>query len=322
MNLDVHEHALEYLSIHLSLRDRKEIIRVLCHSNPDHLTTAVRHAFNAYEPIIRDIHDAVDLSETLSDLEAFLDDLFKTAKVQVTHTSAADTSATPAFVPSIGEFVQLLRRHSKSLHKFLHQVCKNNPELAGWYVEYAKSAAQQFRRETSETEGAGNMTEALNRLFANLSPKNRDNILILLDRHSTYLDKTHRSSVTRLDSVLGKDDAFHSPQPILELPIPARPQNKIKIWRAGSRLTVPPSVSDGLQGGKMYETKGINRGPGAFLGKWKDLLDHSETSILEPEAIGWDAQKAFCDVHHDKHIVMEQMGGAFRKELARRGCEW
>ena len=66
-----HKLALEYLNVQLSIRDRKQIIQVLCHSSPDHVTSTVRVAVAAYEPVIRNIHDAVDLSDTLFDFEVF-----------------------------------------------------------------------------------------------------------------------------------------------------------------------------------------------------------------------------------------------------------
>jgi hypothetical protein len=37
-----HGLALEYLSVYLSIRDRREIIRVMCYNSPDHVTTIVR----------------------------------------------------------------------------------------------------------------------------------------------------------------------------------------------------------------------------------------------------------------------------------------
>lgn len=62
---DSHRLALEYLSCKLSIRDRAEIVKVACHSHPDHVTALVRTVVNAYEPVIRHMHNAVDLADTV-----------------------------------------------------------------------------------------------------------------------------------------------------------------------------------------------------------------------------------------------------------------
>jgi len=62
----------------------------------------------------------VDLSDTVSDFEAFLGDMLKISKIQ------DETS-----IPTVGDFVALLKKHQYSCHKFLHQVCKNGKELTG-----------------------------------------------------------------------------------------------------------------------------------------------------------------------------------------------
>lgn len=70
-----HEKAMEYLSLQLAIRDRTEIVRVMCKRNPDILTAAVRQGVEAYTPMIRHVHQAVNLSDTLWDFERFLTDM-------------------------------------------------------------------------------------------------------------------------------------------------------------------------------------------------------------------------------------------------------
>lgn len=65
MKEDSHKLALDYLSCKLSIRDRTEIVRVSCHNHPDHVTALVRTIVNAYEPVIRHMHNAVDLADTM-----------------------------------------------------------------------------------------------------------------------------------------------------------------------------------------------------------------------------------------------------------------
>ncbi|KAI9871604.1 MAG: hypothetical protein M1823_008399, partial [Watsoniomyces obsoletus] len=76
-----HTLALEYVSTALSIRDRKEIINVLCHSSPDYLTQSIRQLVDAYEPVIRHLHNAVNLSGTIGDFEYFIKDMIKLAKI-------------------------------------------------------------------------------------------------------------------------------------------------------------------------------------------------------------------------------------------------
>jgi hypothetical protein len=113
-----HTLALEYLSLSLAVRDRNKIIDVLCHNSPDHLTQAVRDGVAAYDPMIRQVHQAVDLSATVGDFQAFMDDMFKVAKPK--------KDGKPA---SVEDFVQLLHSHMGASHRFLHQVAKNGKEV-------------------------------------------------------------------------------------------------------------------------------------------------------------------------------------------------
>jgi hypothetical protein len=205
-----HKQALEYLSIHLSIRDRRQLIQVLCKSTPDHLTMSVREVVDAYEPVIRRMHKAIDLASTLSDFEYFLKDLIKLGRIRT------DNKTNKAVVPTVGDFVQLLRKHQRSCHVFMHQCAKNDKELTGWYLDWAKTAASRFKQEPSDTDndvdvettathgkgGAGNLTPALHSLFNSLDEATRSRILPVLDSHSDFLDDMHAQSLSRLASVL------------------------------------------------------------------------------------------------------------------------
>lgn len=80
-----HEKAMEYLSLQLAIRDRSEIVRVLCKRNPDILTAAVRQGVEAYTPMIRHVHQAVNLSDTLWDFERFLTDMLVSPALHSCH---------------------------------------------------------------------------------------------------------------------------------------------------------------------------------------------------------------------------------------------
>ena len=282
-----HKQALEYLSIHLSVRDRRQLISCLCKSAPDHLTLSVRELVDAYEPVIRRLHKAVDLASTLSDFEYFLKDLIKLAKI---HTDRSGK----AIVPTVGDFVQLLRKHQRSCHVFMYQCCKNDPELAGWYLDWAKHAASQFKREVdSDTDpsdpkitekGAGNLTTPLHNIFASLSQDTQFRIVPILDSHSQFLEQMHEQSSFRLASLLksppSKNPAIakifssSASHPSSRASSPAPP-----IDRNGAATPTPSETS---RDAKDTPLPGVSSapGPGAFLARWQALLDASPITPL------------------------------------------
>ncbi|KAF3922666.1 hypothetical protein ABW21_db0202603 [Orbilia brochopaga] len=169
-----HRFLLEYLSIQLSIRDREQIINVLCKSNPDNLTVAVRDIVTIYDPIIRNLHIAVDLSGTVSDFERFINDMIKTAKIN----DSAKQSASASSAPGVEEFVALFERHQKSCHVFLHQFCKNGAKATELWRDYAKYAVKQFRQpeDTSTEGGAGGFDDTLSKLVNELGEEDRKTI--------------------------------------------------------------------------------------------------------------------------------------------------
>ncbi|RMZ75613.1 hypothetical protein DV738_g5382, partial [Chaetothyriales sp. CBS 135597] len=307
--------ALEYLSLNLAIRDRREIIKCLCHSYPDQLTAAIRQVVDVYEPNIRSLHNAVNLSESLGDLEAFIHDIIKVAKIQV------DRSGEATEVPSVADFVAVNRKHQYSLHKFLHQICKNGPEFVSIYMDWAKKAASRFRPDTtgSTSSGAGtgsnNLTGQLNALFNTLDPVSQQEILPILDQHSRYMDAMQAESLDRLQRLIKscpqlKNPAaakLHSqlpssptpPSPALG-PASASASGRIRTprpdtgafslsrlqqyFKAGDTPKTPPSPSPSGKTGPSPSPSPSNnnkpnphndRGPGTFLARWQDLLDQT-----------------------------------------------
>ncbi len=289
-----HKQALEYLSIQLSIRDRKKLIECLCKATPDHLTISVREVVDAYEPVIRKLHKAVDLSSTVSDFEYFLKDLLKLAKVQT------DKSSGVTIVPTVGDFVQLLRKHQRSCHVFIHQCCKNDTELTGWYLDWAKRSASHFRRKpaddpndpgatTTEKGGAGNMTPALEEIFSSLPQETRRCILPILDSHSTYLETMHAQSAARLARVLKS--------PPSKNPAIAKIFSSAARSRPASRSSSPsppissqaskssPALSDdstifNQTSSPTTPEVSSSPGPGSFLARWQALLEATPITPL------------------------------------------
>lgn len=198
-----HKNALEYLSLHLAIRDRQQIVRVLCQRNPDILTAAIRDAVDAYTPIIRYVHQAVNLSDTLWDFEQFVTDMLKTAQ-----PSSNKSDQKP---PSVEDFVDLLHRHQKSCHKFLHQFAKNGKEMTTWWQDYVNMAAATFRQDEKPPQSesvvpdkmtTGGLQNVLEKAFTELSSTDQEAIRKELDAWKKYVDDLHDASATRIGAII------------------------------------------------------------------------------------------------------------------------
>lgn len=197
-----HDLALEYIAIQLAIRDREQLINVLCNHQPDLFTSSIRTLVSAYEPIIRALHQAVDLSAGVSDAEAFLTDLIKISQVQNKNGTSKS--------PSVEDYCRLLDKHQPSSHRFIHQVLKNGKELAKWYREYAEHAAKQYKQKDSHQKAddhpthtaAGDFTPQLESLFAALSNDDKSTVLKEADKHAEYLSSLTSTSTTRMKTVI------------------------------------------------------------------------------------------------------------------------
>jgi len=203
-----HKKALEYLALHLSIRDRTEIVRVLCQRNPDLLTNAIREGVDTYTPIIRHVHQAVNLSDTLWDFERFVTDMLKIAKPIGPKGDEKQ--------PTVEVFVDLLHRHQSSCHKFLHQVFKNGKELVSWWKDYAHMAVAQFRSDekpppsqavVSDKMVTGGIKHSLEASFAKISEADQNAVREELDAHYKYIGDLHSASAARIRAVIKRDQS-------------------------------------------------------------------------------------------------------------------
>lgn len=185
-----HAKALEYLSLQLAIRDRRKIIQVLCQHNPDHLTQAIRDGVSAYDPMIRQVHQAVDLSATLGDLEVFMNDMIKLSK-----------TSKDAKTPSVEDFVQLLHTHMGASHRFLHQVAKNGKEVSQWFNEYVHAAAANFKQQESSASSPL-ITDSLVSAFEELPADDQSTVQKEVDIYAKYLQALHESSAARVRDVI------------------------------------------------------------------------------------------------------------------------
>ncbi|KAK3316565.1 PX-associated-domain-containing protein [Apodospora peruviana] len=151
-----HAQCLEYFSATLAERDRQEITKVLCRQNPDLFTQAIRDLVASFEPMIRTIHERVDLREHVSSLEGFLTDFINTSKPKKTATKLSnnttdaasdDSQEDEAFktrAPSIEDYVGLLRRNRQLAYNLMHDVASKCPEIRNQFRDYAKDAIKVF----------------------------------------------------------------------------------------------------------------------------------------------------------------------------------
>ena len=306
MKEDTHKLALEYLACKLAIRDRREIVRVGCHSHPDHLTATFKSLFSAYEPIIRHFHNAVDLSDTVSDFQAFITDMLRMARIQPPGKDGK------TIVPTVGDFMQLLKKHQYSSHKFIHQLCKNGKEVTRWYLDWAKSAASKFQRESSfvdasesqnkngehhttsgqDPKDAGDLTEPLSELFQALPQETRSKILPVLDEMAIYIDEMHSSSRKRLADVIRSVPTKTNAPPAISRTL----TSKLTLSRPSSRSSSPvrgtPSSketqaqTENAPSSASHDNPSdvpkvsSNPGPGAYLARWQDLLDTTPITPL------------------------------------------
>ena len=236
--------AVNYLSLQLAIRDRERLIEVLCHHQPDLVTSSIRELVTAYEPVIRALHKAVDLNAGVADLQAFLDDLIKVSKI--------DPKIPESDLPTVEDFCRLLQKHQGSSHRFIHQAIKNGKEISDWYHEYSNHAAAQYKQfneakfENTSNTAAGDFTASLDTLMSNLSEEDRRDVIMELDHHEEFLSSLTRRSKENMDRIVR---SFLGQQPCKSQSGPG-----MFLWRwkqfINDTLVTPIASTDSLKLGK------------------------------------------------------------------------
>ncbi|CAE6456969.1 unnamed protein product [Rhizoctonia solani] len=198
----VHTNLLNRLSLSLAARDRQRLISVLCENLPstdDHLATFVRAVGNAFDPVLRGVHRATDFAGAISDIQAFLDALLALAE---------DKSSGPA------AYFELCKEHQKNIHKFLHALAKNAPELKEAYLTWYKECMKVYaRREgayvppasksgSGEVESAGALTPDISKLVESLPDQDRAAVIAEAEEYATWLGALSSKSDERTDQLL------------------------------------------------------------------------------------------------------------------------
>lgn len=255
-----HSQCLGWLSAMLSARDRDEITKVLCKSNPDYLTSTVREAVTTYEPSIRDIHEAMDLREHVTSIETFTADFLETSKPKKTKSGwrlkKNDKNKLEDITPpSVEDYVALINRNIPLVYNYLHQFAKNCVSLREQFRSWANLATKEFRQqhESAEYGGAGAISDKLQNMYLQLPPGTQRTVLANLDAHASYLSQLDNLSELRMQRVLDQLT------------------NQSKSSRSSSNKSSACSSPSPLASSGEPSMSG----PGVYLMRWDALLDET-----------------------------------------------
>ncbi|KAF9871461.1 px domain-containing protein [Colletotrichum karsti] len=199
---DEHKMCLEYYAAMLAIRDREEIITVLCKQSPDLLTQAIRDAVAGMDPIIRAVHNKVDLSDHVKDYQTFLDQLITTSKPK----KAKSKDDPEAVLPTVDDYVELLKNNRQLLYKWLHAVSKNCPEVMDQFRNWAKDSLVAFHKE----KNGASIEERLGGIFNQVPEEKRAKLIPIIDAHAAYLKELDDLSRRRMQGLLDGNSASMS----------------------------------------------------------------------------------------------------------------
>lgn len=264
-----HTQCLEWLSAQLSARDRDELTKALCKSQPDHLTAALRGAVATYEPLIRALHEGLDLREHVTSVETFIGDFLETSKPKKVKggwklKKNGKMKTQDSRPPSVEEYVALLRRNKGLLFAYVHQFAARCTGLRDMFQKWAHVILEEFKppppqqHETEDAAGA-HISGAMQALYGQLSPDEQQEVLAKLDVHARYLAQLDALSQQRMQRVLDQLD-----KEAVEGEKPASAKNGKTSKSSSSSSSSSPRTSSG--GPSMS-------GPGVYLMRWDSLLD-------------------------------------------------
>ncbi|KAK1955836.1 hypothetical protein LY78DRAFT_621456 [Colletotrichum sublineola] len=195
MRDDEHQLCLEYYAALLGMRDREIIIGVLCKQSPDFLTQLVREAVAGYDPMIRAVHNKVDLSDHLRDAQTFIDQLIATSKPK-----KGRSRDDPEVMPTVEDYVQLCKKNRHLLYKWLHVVSKNCPEVMDQFRAWAKDALVAFRK-TDNRDGES-IEDQLRDMFSRVPDTTKEALLPVIDAQAAYLHELDDLSLVRMQAIV------------------------------------------------------------------------------------------------------------------------
>ncbi|OHE99026.1 hypothetical protein CORC01_05716 [Colletotrichum orchidophilum] len=196
---DEHTMCLEYYAALLAIRDREEIISILCRQSPDYLTQAVREAVAGMDPIIRAVHNKVDLSDHVKDYHMFFEQLIACSKPK-----KGKTKDDPETMPTVEDYVHLCKNNKHLLFKWLHAVAGKCPEVMDQFRAWAKDSLVTFNK--TKTGGAS-IEEQLGNMFNQVPDNSRAALLPIIDAHASYLRDLEKLSLTRMQTIIEDNEA-------------------------------------------------------------------------------------------------------------------
>ncbi|KAK2025694.1 hypothetical protein LX32DRAFT_596163 [Colletotrichum zoysiae] len=195
MSDDEHALCLEYYAALLGSRDREVIIAVLCKQSPDLLTQLVREAVAGFDPMIRAVHNKVNLSDHVRDAQTFLDQLIATSKPR----KGRSRGEPDVVMPTVEDYVQLCKKNRHLLYKWLHAVCKNCPEVRDQFRAWSKDSLTAFRK---TDRGGESIEDQLAGIFGRVPDATKEALLPVIDAHAAYLRELDELSLARMQAIL------------------------------------------------------------------------------------------------------------------------
>ncbi|KAK6193381.1 hypothetical protein LQW54_012507 [Pestalotiopsis sp. IQ-011] len=310
-----HTLLLEYYSAQLSAQDRDKITQVMCRQSPDYVTTLIRDAVAAFDPIIRVLHDNVDLRKYVTNSQRFIDELIEVNKPK----RDASKKIIP---PSIEDYVFLLRRHRKWWFEYLHDFAKGCPEVRDSFFAWLKdNVLESFRQKTPDAQekddskqpsdrmaGAGSMSEQLRSAFSTLDKETQQKVARALDAYDTYTNKLDDQSNKRLQSIVEglqrQEENIRGDPKLGSMTGPGMYHARWQ-WLLDETLITPASPSGPPRHGKDV----------------KDIKARGKTGALASKDT-WDLNSLPQDKSEatpeppDVHVVVEALGKHFQSIVA------
>lgn len=269
-----HTRCLEWLSATLSARDRDQIANVLCRSNPDYVSAAVRAAVTTYEPFIRSIHESMDLREHVTAVEVFMADFIETSKPKKVKSGwkfkATKAKTEETRPPSVEDYVALVGRNKLLVFNYLHQFAKNCTDLREQFRGWAHLGLKEFRQRQESHEpggqsGAAALRDKLQHMYAQLPDGSQADILAKLDAHAAYLTRLDDLSELRMQRVMDQ----------LARQAGEGDNTASKSGNTSAKSSANPSPRSSNGGPNMS-------GPGVYLMRWDALLDETTVTPATP----------------------------------------
>ncbi|KAI1330342.1 hypothetical protein F5Y16DRAFT_14871 [Xylariaceae sp. FL0255] len=304
-----HTTCLQYVAAKLAIRDREQITNVLCRSAPDLTTTIITEGIEAFEPMIRAIHKAVDLRKHVNAAEGFVADFIKSTRPKTSDSKEGNNSPS---APSVEDFVKLLQRNRHLLWAYLHDFASGCPELRDIWKEWANETMKVFRQASNDGSGgdheedwrpdAGDMGPKLQSMFAEIPDTKKGKILSAIDAHAQYLSTQGDLSKARMASII---DNVHGRSPLSPADM-SGPGIYASRWQSLLDETLitpaeqkgPPRRGRDVKG--LRATRKLDTPTNSYTFESKTTQSHEGSSSHPPDA----------------SIVVEALGSQFRTMMA------